>query len=207
MLPSKKDKGITLPPGQNIEIGFDVEWKKGKDEVVIMTGSERFILNGKNTLFLDVTSNSADSIRVQIIPDFRKRVINVVEVIDAKVKRVEGKDRAKLSFVGVRTSKDETVSIGEILQSWDRDIEALDKRMHRYKRYRSTFVIFAAIIGIGNIYLFTVNDSPIRYFNLILTIIIIYISFRLWNSYRKLSESCDEYKKERLRAFEVIKNK
>lgn len=207
MWPSKKDKGITLPPGKSIEIGFGVEWRKGKDEVVIITDSERFVLDGKNALFLEVTSSNADSIRVQIVPDFKKRVINAVEVINADAKPVTGEDKAKISFAGVSTSKDDSLSIGELLQRWDENIEEFGKRIHGYKRRRNAFMIFATVVAIGNVYLFTINNGPTKYLNIVAVAILIYVSFRLWNSYKGLDRVYEKYKEQRSQAFEIAKNK
>ncbi len=59
MWPSKKkekneeNKGITLAPGQSIEIGFATSWRRDKDEVIIMTGDGPIVLDGKNELFIE----------------------------------------------------------------------------------------------------------------------------------------------------------
>lgn len=207
MWPYKKDKGVTLPPGKSFEIGFDVEWRKDKDEVVIITDSGRFVLDGKNALFLEVTSSNAEPIRVQIIPDFRKKVINIVEVIDANAKPVTCDYKGRISLAGVGTSKDNTISIGELLKRWDEDICTHGKRMHKHKMRRNVLMVFAAIVAIGNVYIFTIGNTPIRYINVAITVIIMYTSFRLWNSYRDLNREYEKYKELRSHALEVAKNK
>jgi hypothetical protein len=119
MWPSKKDKDIILPPGKGLEIAIGVQWRKDKDEVVIITDNEKFVLNGKNELFLEVTSSNAGYIKVQIIPDFKKRTISVVEVIDVNNSNVTGENREKISFAGVRESKDYTkISQKSIFDNW-----------------------------------------------------------------------------------------
>lgn len=206
MWPYKKDKGISIPPGKSVEIGFGVEWKRGKDEVVIISDKERFVLNGKNELFLEVTCDNADPVKVQIVPDFKKRVINVVEVINISDKQTSDKNKGKISFVGMDTSKDTNISIGELLKRWDESIEMFDKRIRGYKRRRNVFMTFAVVIAAGNMYLFTINDSPMKYLNIAAVTILAYASFRLWKSYKELIILYEEYKKDRSQVFETVKN-
>jgi hypothetical protein len=203
MWPSKKDEDIKIPPGRTLEIGFGVEWIRGKNEVVITTEKERFVLDGKNELFLEITSSNADSIKVQIVPDFKKRIINVVEIIDANATCT---NRGKISFAGVHKSKDDTISIDKFLKAWDENIETFGKRIHQCKIRRNIFIILGAIIAIGNAYLFTINNSPMRYINAFAVAVIVYILFRLLKSYRDLFRVYDDYKKQRSQAFEVVKN-
>jgi len=206
MWPSKKDEGISLPPGRSIEIDFCVEWKKGKDEVVITTDKEKFVLNGKNELFLEVTSSNADTVRVQIVPDFKKRTIDIVEIINANVKQTTDKNRGKIALVSIGTSKDETVHIGEFLKKWDENIETFGKRINGHKIRRNIFMIFGIMVAAGNTYMFIINNSPMRYINAAFVIVCIYLMSRLWISYRGLFRAYEEYKEQRSRAFEVAKD-
>jgi len=206
MWPSKKDDDIKLPPGRTLEIGFSVEWRRGKNEVAITTDNETFVLDGKNELYLEITSSNTDPIMIQIIPDFKKRVIDVVEVINANATPEAGKNKGKIMFAGVRSSKDDAMSIDKYLKAWDENIEAFGKRIHGYEKRRNTYTILGAIVVIGNAYLFTINSSPIKYLNAVATIIIVYVLFRMWNSLRELGRLYEEYKEQRLKAFEVVKN-
>lgn len=203
MWPSKKDEDIKIPQGRTLEIGFGVEWTRGKNEVVITTDTERFVLDGKNELFLEITSSNADSIKVQIVPDFKKRIINVVEIIDANATYT---NRGKIAFAGVRKSKDDTISIDKFLKAWDENIETFGKRIRQYKIRRNIFIILGAIVAIGNVYMFTINNSQTRYINAFAVVVIVYILFRLLKSYRDLFRTYDDYKKQRSQAFEVVKN-
>ena len=207
MWPSKKHKGPTLPPEKSLEIGLGVEWKKDKDEVVIITEKEKFVLNGNNKLFLEVTSSNADSIKLQIVPDFKKRVIDIVEVIDIAAKQTTDNNKGKILFAGVSSPKGETVPIGELLKKWDDIIELLDKRIHKYRKRRNAFILFGIAVAIGNIYLFIVEKSPMRYMSAIVAVVIMYTSFNLWKSFREMTEMHEKLKKQRLQAFEVAKNK
>jgi hypothetical protein len=207
MWPDKKDDDVTLPPGRTLEIGFGVEWRRGKNEVIITTEKEKFVLNGQNELFLEITSSNTDPIMVQIVPDFKKRTINVVEVINANATYVKGKNKGKISFAGIRPSKeDDNVSIDKYLKAWDENIESFGRRIHSYKKRRNIYTIFGIIVIIGNVYLFTINESPIKYLNAAVAIIIVYVLFRMWNSLRELGRLYEEYKEQRSKAFEVAKN-
>lgn len=205
MWPSKKDKDIILPPGKGLEIVLGVEWRRGKDEVVIITDKEKFVLNGKNELFLEITSSNAGYIKVQIIPDFKKKTINIVEVIDVNDANVTGENRGKISFAGVRESKDNVVYIDKYLKQFDENIQILDKKIRIQKIRRNIFLIFGALAAAANIYLFAINNSPVRYLNVVATIIIIYASFHLWKSFRELCMAYEEYKEQRPSIFEIAK--
>lgn len=205
MWPSKKDDDIKLPPGRTLEIGFSVEWRRGKNEVVIITDNETFVLDGNNELYLEITSSNTDPIMVQIIPDFKKRVINVVEVINVNATHDTGKNKGKIMFAGVRSSKDNAISIDKYLKAWDDNIEAFGKKIHGYKIRRNIFITVGALVIVGNVYLFTINNSPMRYLNALAVIAMMYASLRLLNSYRDLFRIYEEYKEQRLRAFEIVK--
>jgi hypothetical protein len=223
MWPSKKDKGITIPPGKSVEINFGVEWRKDKEEVVIITDSDKFVLDGKNELFLEVTSSNADSVKVQIVPDFKKRTINVVEVIDINDNRTTGKNKGKISLMGIGQSIDisgdmpgnvlrtasnnDIFSIDKYLEAHDENIESFGKRISGYKIRRNIFMIFGALVAVGNVYLFNINTYPIRYINIAAIVIIIYSSARLWYSYKDLYATYEQYKEQRSKMFEIVKNK
>lgn len=206
MWPFKKNKDITIPQGKSLEIGFGIEWIRGKEEVVIITDKEKFVLNGKNELFLEITSSNAGSIKVQIVPDFKKKVINIVEILDLNATQAEWKNKGKILLTGVNRSKDGVMSIDESLKMWDENIEIFGKKIERSKERRNIFLIFGSVAAAGNAYLFTINNSPERYLNIIATIIIVYASFHLWNSIRGLCREYEKYKELRLKAFEITKS-
>lgn len=222
MWPSKKDKWVTIPPGKSAEINFGVEWRKDKEEVVIITDSGKFVLDGKNELFLEAASSNADSVKVQIVPDFKKRVINVVEVIDVNANQTTGENKCKISLAGIVPSVDtsgdmsvnisrdvssnDTFSIDKYLKAYDENIESFGKKISGYKTRRNVFMTFATLVIVGNVYLFTVNNGPMKYLNMVVIVIIAYAAIRLWNAYKDLGRIYEEYKKHRSKVFEVVKN-
>jgi hypothetical protein len=223
MWPSKKDKWVTIPPGKSVEINFGVEWRKDKEEVVIITDNNKFVLDGKNELFLEVTSSNADSVKIQIVPDFKKRTINVIEVIDINASQTTGENKGKISLVGIGPSVDmsrdvsrnvsrnvsnnNTFSIDKYLEAHDENIESFGKRISGYKVRRNIFMIFGALVVTGNVYLFNINTYPMRYINIAAIAIITYASVRLWYSYKDLYTTYEKYREQRSKMFEIVKNK
>jgi hypothetical protein len=223
MWPSKKDKWVTIPPGKSVEINFGVEWRKDKEEVVIITDNNKFVLDGKNELFLEVTSSNADSVKIQIVPDFKKRTINVIEVIDINASQTTGENKGKISLVGIGPSVDmsrdvsrnvsrnvsnnNTFSIDKYLEAHDENIESFGKRISGYKARRNIFMIFGALVVTGNVYLFNINTYPMRYINIAAIAIITYASVRLWYSYKDLYTTYEKYREQRSKMFEIVKNK
>lgn len=106
----------------------------------------------------------------------------------------------------MRSSKDDAISIDKYLKTWDENIETFGKRIHGYKIRRNIYVTIGTIVIIGNMYLFAINNGPMRYLNAFAVVAIMYTLFRLLNSYRGLFRVYEEYKEQRLRAFEVVKN-
>jgi hypothetical protein len=226
MWPSKKDKWITIPPGKSVEINFGVEWRKDKEEVVIITDNDKFVLDGKNELFLEVTSGNTDTIKVQIVPDFKKRTINVIEVIDANANQTTGKNKGKISLVGIdpsadisrgmsrnmsndisiTTSNNDIFYIDKYLEAHDKNIESFGKRISGYKTRRNIFIIFAVVVIVGNAYIFTISSGYMKYINMVAIAIIAYVVIRLWNAYKDLDRAYKEYKENRSKVFEVVKN-
>ena len=120
MWPSKKKekKGITLAPGESMEIGFAASWRRDKDEVAIMTDSGPIVLDGKNELFIEVTADNINPIRLQVVPDFNNKTINLVEVIDPSTKKkFSDKDGPKLIFAGRTITKERGMTMGDHLKN------------------------------------------------------------------------------------------
>ncbi len=78
----KKDKGIIIPAGGSIGLEFITSWRNDINEVTIMTDNGPIVLDGKNELYINVSADDANTIKLQVIPDFKNRVLNFVEVLD-----------------------------------------------------------------------------------------------------------------------------
>lgn len=207
MPPSKKRKGVTIPPGKSIEIGFTTKWRRDKDEVVIITDDGEIVLDGKNELILEVCASNADPIKVKIVPDFKKRTLNFVEVIDVNDKQTTDENKAKLSFVGIGTQKDETIPIDQYLKIYDENIKKFGKQIKDRRRSTITIVILNTVLVFFNLYLFITGNGLLRYISLIPVIISGSFIYYLWSQHRKLCKEYEEYKNLRLQVFEVVKDR
>lgn len=204
---SKKRKGITLPPGKSIEIGFTTAWRNDKDEVEIITDDGKIVLDGKNELFLEISASNADPVKVKIVPDFKKRVLNFIEVIDINAKQITDENKAKIAFVGMSIPKDETISVDEYLKRWDENIEKFGKQIKDRRRSTTIIVTLNTTLVLFNLYMFITGNWPARYLNLIAIIISGYLTYYLWGRYKKLCKEYGEYKNLRSQAFEVAKDR
>lgn len=209
MWPSKKKekKGIKLAPGESMEIGFATSWRRDKDEVVIMTDNGPIVLDGKSKLFIEISAENIDPIKVQMIPDFKNKTINLVEVLDPNAKKkFPYKDGPRLTLAG-SIIKERGISLGDYLKHWDKDMEQFEKSTKRSKLIRDVFVPVNIILCIWNFYNFMTKTDMMRYFNLFAAILSGFMIFYVWNSHKKFHHDYKQYKELRDRAFEVVKNK
>jgi len=205
--PFKKKKGITLAPGESMELGFLAQWRRDKDEVVIMTKNGPILLDGKNELFINVTADNMGPIKLQIVPDFKNRVLNFVEIIDPNVpKKFAGTNSPRLAFTGTMV-KEKSISFGDYLKEWDNDIERIEKNVKSYRRLRNIFVPINILLAFYNLYIFTVSTSMTRYINLAVGIFSTYMIYYLWNTDKRYNNSYKQYKEMRENAFGIVKNK
>lgn len=207
MWPIKKKKNITISPGEMIEFVFKTAWRTDKDEMAIITKDGPIILDGNNELFIEITADNINSIRLQVIPDFKNKILNLIEVIDCNsTKKFDGDP--KLIFAGVKriiSDEDSNVYIDEYLDTWDEDIEKYGKKIKRNKRVRDIIIPFLAITTFWNAYMFMTKDDTLRYLNLILIFVAIYAAYMMWNLHDKICKDYKEYKDLREKAFGTVK--
>ena len=207
MWPSKKKekKGIKLSPGESMEIGFATSWRRDKDEVVIMTDNGPIVLDGKSELFLEIKADNIDPVKLQIVPDFKNKTINFVEVIDPKSKKkFQDKDGPRLVFAGA-TIKERGMTLTDYLKNWDRDMEQFEKMVKRSKKIRNIFIPANIILFFWHSYSFVTNSNMFRYVNLLVAIMCLYMIYYIWNSHKKLYKDYLQYKDLREKSFGVVK--
>ena len=206
--PKKKEKrGIKLAPGESMEIGFATSWRRDKDEVMIMTDSGPIVLDGKNELFIEITAENIDPIKVQVVPDFKNKTINLIEVIDPTVKKkFPDKDGPILRFAG-SVVKERGISLGDYLKQLDRNMETYEKSIKRSKLIRNIFIPVNIILCLWNSYSFMTKSDIMRYLNLFAAFLSAFVIFYVWNSHKKFYQNYKQYKELRDRSFEVVKNK
>lgn len=209
MWPSKKKekKGIKLAPGESMEIGFATSWRRDKDEVAIMTDSGPIVLDGKNELFIEVVADNIDPIRVKVVPDFKNKTINFVEVIDPNVKKkFPDNDGLKLAFAG-GIVKERGMDLSDYLKNWDQNMERFEKLVNRSKKVRNIFVPANIILFFWCSYSFMTNSNMFRYINLSLATLSLYMIYYISNSHKKLYKDYLQYKDLREKSFGVVKEK
>lgn len=209
MWPSKKKekKGIKLSPGESMEIGFATSWRRDKDEVVIMTANGPIVLDGKSELFLEIKADNIDPVKLQVVPDFKNKTINFIEVIDPKSKKkFQDKDGPRLVFAGA-TIKERGMTLTDYLKNWDRNVEQFEKAVKRAKMLRNIFAPINIILLSWNLFAFLTKSDMFRYVNLFATIISAYVIYYLTNSHKKLYKDYLEYKDLREKSFGIVKEK
>lgn len=99
---------VDIPPGGSRDITFGVDWIKGKREVHLIFGDnedEMIILNEeiikkRGCPVLTVSADNTNPIRAEIVPDFDKNEINIIEISNENTK--EGNtENTKLMFGGL----------------------------------------------------------------------------------------------------------
>ena len=205
----KKEKNeIRLAPGERMEIGFAVSWRRDKDEVVIVTDDGPIVLDGKNELFIEVTADNFDPIKLQVVPDFNNKTINFVEVIDPNTKKeIPNKDGPRLAFAGSTIIKERGISFGDYLKNWDKNIQQFEKLVKRSRRMRNIFVPVYIILFFWHSYIFMTNSSMFRYINLFVIIMSVCMIYYLINSHKKLYRDYKQHKDVREKSFGVVKEK
>ena len=207
MWPSKKKekKGIKLAPGESMEIGFATSWRRDKDEVIIMTDNGPIVLDEKSELFLEIAADNIDPVRLQIVPDFKNKTINLVEVIDPNAKKkFPEKDGPRLRFAGC-VVKEKGITIGDYLKNWDQNMEGYEKLVKRSKLTRNVFIPVNIALCLWNFYSFMTKSDIMRYLNLSAAIISGFMIFYVWNSHKKFYRDYKQYKELREKAFEIVK--
>lgn len=203
----KKKKGVKLSPGECMEINFLTSWRRDKEEVFIITEKGQIILGRHSELFVEVTADNIDPVKLQVIPDFKKKVLNFVEIIDPnEKKKFKNQTGPKLTFAG-RIIKESDMSFGDYLKQWDNNVKDIEKMVNSSKWIRNIFIPLNILLSFWNFYLFLTNSNDSRYINLGVTIFTVYMIYYIYNSHRKLYGDYKKYKETREQAFGVVKEK
>ncbi len=204
----KEKKGIKLAPGEIMEIGFATSWRRDKDEVAIMTDHGQIILDGKNELFIEVSADNIDPIKIQVVPDFKSKTIDFVEVIDPNVKKkLPDKDNPKLTFAGSTIIKERGMTLGDYLKNWDQNMDQFEKLVKRSKKIRNIFVSVYVILVFWHSYAFMTTNNNFRYIHLLVVIVGLCMIYYIPNSHKKLYKDYLQYKDLREKSFGVVKEK
>lgn len=201
----KKDKGITIPPGGCIGLEFITSWRNDIDEVTIMTNDGPITLDGKNELFIRVSADNANTIKLKVIPDFKKRILTFIEILDPNEKV---KDKKAIAFGGMQLVNEKKISPVQQLEYIDKDLEKLGKSVKRFKIYRNLIFITGGMAIVANLYSFLTlpNTDIFKYVYLIFVFIMAYIIYYYWKSYKKISKEYKEFQV-REKIFGIVKER
>lgn len=198
----KKKKEDIFSGVKNMELEFAATWRHDKKEVRIMTNEGQFILNEKTEFFVEISTDNFNPIKVQIVPDFKTRKLNFIEVLDPNVKIDENK--GTIFFSG--QEKSASKSIGTYLVDLDEDIKIVEKDLKMYKRRKLILVSFSAFVILFNGALFIVNTYPGRYLNIIAIMICLHVIYRLHRGSKDIYKRYNEIKMMKNEMFETVKD-
>ncbi len=204
-LPFKKKKGIKLPPGKILEIGFTTSWDYKKREVVIMTDNGPITLNEKSEFIINVSADNVDPVKIKVIPDFDKRILNFIEIIDPNIKTTTDKKKGKLILTSTNRP-DPTINIDEF-QKFDEDIKKIGLNVQKLEKRKKLYTILLALLGFFNFYLFIITNSVSRYVSLIATMVSVYSIYNLWKKSKEINKDYEELKEIRGTFVEIVKEK
>ena len=200
----KKKKGIDFPSG-NIEFEFVSSWRHDKREVAVMTENCTVILNEKNKFFMEISGENLNPVKIQIVPDFKNRKLNFIEIIDANI--ATDNSKGKISFIDTNSPTRNVVSPGEYLKRYNENLDKFGKEMKRGKRTRNIITLASTIFFFFNLYLFTTNSWPLRYISLVSMVILAYAIYHLWKSYKGAYKEYENCKEMQDQIFGTVKEK
>lgn len=207
MWPFNKKKGIKIAPGESMAMEFLTQWRNDKKEVVIMTKEGPILLNEKSELFISLQADNMDPVKIQVVPDFKNKMLKFVEIIDPNAPK-KFTDANSPKFVIARgMASERRLTLSDILKDWDNDIEKFEKNVKNYRRIRNIFMPLNTLLAFYNIYLFVTSTNTARYINLIVGIFSIFVVIFLWITDKKYHDELKEYKEMRENAFGIVKDK
>lgn len=183
----KKKKEDTISGTKSLELEFVTSWRRDRKEVEIMTNKGPFILNEKTELFLEIGTDNFNPIKVQIVPDFKTRKLNFIEVLDPN-KKID-KNKGIITFSGYRKSDE---SIGTKIAEIEEDMKRVEKEYKRFNRRKLLILSFSIFVILLNIVLFLINTYPGRYLNMIAIVICLYSIY----CFHKVNKNVDNRYKE-----------
>ena len=163
-----EEKRFKLAPGQSIEFGFHVAWRKDRDEVMIVIGEDKIFLTGKEDFIIAIKADNSNPIEVKIVPDFKNKKLDFIEVIDVNRERVNEERGPEAIFQ--QLDGREIVNIEERINT--------EKNLKKYKT-RQILLIISGIILSGFIYtMWRINHNWIYVLLLLINIVLL-----IYNSY------------------------
>ena len=200
MWPSgKKIKEVTSVM-KSMELEFVATWRRDRNEVEIMTNGVPFVLNEKTEFYIEISNEYLNPIKVQIVPDFKTRKLNFIEVLDPNAKIDNNK--GIITFSG---NKNRDESIGTRLEEIDEDMKRVDRELKTFKRRKLILLSFSILVILLNIALFIIGTYPGRYLNIIAITICTYSIYRFHKFSKDIDKRYDEIKMAKDEMFGTVK--
>jgi hypothetical protein len=197
MWPYKKKKKESAFKGT---IGLEIltSWRNDKDEVIIFTKDRSIKLDENSELYLNIEINSAQ-IKLKIIPDFQKKELGFIEVLDPNTVGIKTIKFDKMIF------QERKISIFEQLRWLDKDLEDLDNKLKKLKRIRNVSIIICIISTLINIFIFLMSKNVYRYINLIFAIFGFLAGFYVIYKYNKAYKFYIDIRNSKSELFSIVK--
>lgn len=190
-------------------IKFTTAWRNDKKEVTVMTDSGQFVLDEKTQFFINIDADNFNPIKIQLVPDFDKKILNFIEVLDPSIEIDKNKGVIKFSSSTRPLSNeiliDKYKSIDMCLIELDKDIEKIGNDLKNYEKTRCIFISFYIILALISAATFIMGTSPIRYINIIIIIACGYRIYQIWRNSKKIYEKYDDIKKTKDNIFCIAK--
>ena len=206
----KKKKEDKFSGIKNMELEFVTTWRRDRKEVEIMTNKGPFVLNEKTKFFVEISTDNFNPIKIQIVPDFDKKILNFIEVLDPSIEIDKNKGVIKFSSSTRPLSNeiliDKDKSIDTCLIELDKDIEKLGNELKCYNKTRRIFISFYILLALISAATFIMMSTSIRYLNIIIIIACGYRIYQTLNNSKKIYEKYDDIKKTKDNIFCIKKD-
>ncbi len=196
-------RDIIFNPRESIELNFLTAWRIKKNEVMIITDKGQMVLDQHSELIIQLQRNNIDPIKLKVVPDFKNKVLNFVEIIDPNEKR-KPNDPSIFSGSIINERKMNFEDYLEISGKYQKKIE---KILIRFKWTRNIIIPINLLLALWNFYSFFISADKTRYINLIVGIFQLFCAYYFWNRYNKYHKDFEEYKEVKEKIFGIVRER
>lgn len=181
----KKEKfdSFTINPGQMVGFKFETLWDRKKNEVILMTNDGPKVLNENSKLILCVTVDDANPLKLEIVPDFKNKMLNIVEILDPDAKINENKVVLKFDRSENRIDLIKNVSIDEL--------KKIRTRLKNSILASKLIMLLGLFIVFYDLHIFFEKNN---YIYLIISILMLILVIAIYRTHIKLKKIYDDIK-------------
>lgn len=195
-------KRFKLAPGESADIGLYVSWRADKDEALIITEDGQIIVDKNTEIFVEIDGDNIGTTKFQIVPDFKNRTMNIVEVINFDDKK-KFTDKCVQIFGHSRITNEGHMSFSDYIKSLDQDVKGLEKMERNARRLRNILTPVNVIAFIMNSYNLMTGDNI--YINIFAMIISICVGYFMWYSHKRVHSEYIKHKEYKDNIFGIVK--